>query len=47
MSYAEIPTHRNREFFATQQGIKSRDQGIFHPDQRILISGHRLAFAKR
>src|SRR5690242_6665749 len=29
----QFPTHRNREFFAALQGIKSGDQGNFCPDQ--------------
>jgi hypothetical protein len=31
----QLPTHRNREFFAPLQGIKSGDQGIYSPDQGI------------
>jgi len=31
----QFPTHRNREFFAPLQGIKSGDQGIYSPDQGI------------
>jgi hypothetical protein len=39
--------HRNREFFAGRNKELNRgDQGIFHADQRILILGRRLAFAR-
>ena len=31
----QFPTHRNREFFAALQGIKSGDQGSFRRDQGI------------
>jgi hypothetical protein len=31
----QFPTHPNREFFATLQGIKLGDQGNFRPDQGI------------
>src|SRR6266446_531808 len=29
----QFPTHLNREIFWALQGIKSGDQGAFHPDQ--------------
>src|SRR6202040_4357243 len=31
----QFPTHPNRDFFATLQGIKSGDQGSFRRDQGI------------
>ena len=35
---SKFPTHPNREFSAALQGIKSGDQGNFHPDQGIPLS---------
>src|ERR1700732_4792320 len=34
----EFPTHPNRGVFCDLQGIKSGDQGNFHPDQGIPLS---------
>jgi hypothetical protein len=35
MAYDIISSHRNREFIAALQGIKSGHQGIYLPDQGI------------
>jgi hypothetical protein len=38
VSYGQIPTHLNREFFGPLQGIESDHQGNFRPDRGIPLS---------